>query len=141
MRTLTKKLRIYLVVLCMAGMGSACSGNMLFHPDNQVSSIQTNSRQNSHSSGTEIISVNADNVPPEGMLAFEGSVFVASTEPLPGRWRMAGWQIASYSLTVVDDQVPMDCTLYPHQGVEEQWIGSCSGYIFVPEDGASHIAL
>ena len=145
MRTLTKNLRIYLLLLLMTGMGSACSENMFLveqsHPNNQVSSGQTNSRQKSHTSESGIISIKADKVLPEGMLAFEGSVFVASTEPLLGRWHMAGWQIASQSLAVVDDQVPMDCTLYPHQGVEDQWIGSCSGDILIPKDGANHLVV
>lgn len=78
---------------------------------------------------------------PQGMITFEGNVFVASTNPLPGRWQLAGWQIASRSITIEENQVPIDCTLYPHEGVEDQWIGSCSGNTLIPEDGASHIAV
>ena len=78
---------------------------------------------------------------PQGMLTFEGSVFVASTNPSPGRWKLAGWQIASRSMTIADNQVPFDCTLYPHEGVEDQWIGSCTGNTLIPKDGASHIAV
>jgi hypothetical protein len=78
---------------------------------------------------------------PQGMLTFEGSVFVASTNPSPGRWQLAGWQIASRSMAISDNQVLSDCTLYPHIGVEDQWIGSCAGNTLIPEDGASHIAV
>jgi hypothetical protein len=78
---------------------------------------------------------------PQGMLSFEGSVFVASTKPSQGLWRSAGWQIADNSTTVSDDQVPVDCTLYPHEGVENQWIGSCAGNTLIPRAGASHIQV
>ncbi len=77
----------------------------------------------------------------EDMVAFEGSVFVASTKPEVSLWIQAGWQIARKSLTFEVDQVPVDCTLYKHLGVEDQWIGSCSGYILIPRDGANHIAV
>jgi hypothetical protein len=89
----------------------------------------------------QLISENDHEILAEGMVVFEGSVFVASTNPLPDCWRMAGWQIASKSTAISDDQVPMDCTLYPHRGVENQWIGSCFGNTSIPEDGASHIAV
>ena len=78
---------------------------------------------------------------PQGMMIFEGSVFVASTKPSPGPWQLAGWQIARNSMTVADNQVPKDCTLYPHEGVEDQWIGSCTGNTLIPKDGASRIAV
>jgi len=78
---------------------------------------------------------------PQGMITFEGNVFVASTNPSPGRWQLAGWQIASRTMTIEENQVPTDCTLYPHEGVEDQWIGSCTGNTLIPKDGASHIAV
>ena len=77
----------------------------------------------------------------EGMLSFEGSIFVATSQPSPGLWQSAGWQIARNPIAVVDDQIPADCTLYPHAGVEDQWIGSCSGYTLIPKEGASHIQV
>lgn len=77
----------------------------------------------------------------DGMVVFDGSVFVASTEPFKDLWQLAGWKIGNHNQATDDDQVPTDCTLYPHQGVEDQWIGSCQGHTFVPRNGASHIAV
>jgi hypothetical protein len=91
--------------------------------------------------GTKSNQLNNKSFVPQGMITFEGSVFVASTNPSPGRWQLAGWQIASRSMTIEENQVPLDCTLYPHEGVEDQWIGSCSGNTLIPKDGASHIAV
>lgn len=145
MKTLTEMLTTSLILLFIALAGSACSDNMLFveqrKPNNQITSVQANPGQNSKFSESETITVNADHSPYEGMLAFEGSVFVASTKPTVSRWHLAGWQIARQSLTIEVDQVPVDCTLYRHRGVEDQWIGSCSGYTLIPSDGASHIAV
>jgi hypothetical protein len=86
-------------------------------------------------------STNQKSILAQGMLSFNGSVFVASTKPTPGLWQSAGWQIARNSMTIADDQVPVDCTLYPHEGVEDQWIGSCKGNTLIPKDGASHIQV
>jgi hypothetical protein len=78
---------------------------------------------------------------PDGMFAFEGHVFVASTNPANRRWQQAGWHVATQAIVADRDTVPADCTLYPHQGVEDQWIGSCTGNILIPQDGAEHIAV
>lgn len=78
---------------------------------------------------------------PQGMVSFEGSVFVASTKPSPELWELAGWHIAKNSMKVAEAQVPGDCTLYPHEGVEDQWIGICIGNTLIPQDGASHIQV
>ena len=86
-------------------------------------------------------SSNQKSIIAHGMLSFEGRVFVASTKPAPGLWQSAGWQIARNSMTIADDQIPVDCTLYPHKGVEDQWIGSCTGNTLIPKDGASHIQV
>ena len=75
------------------------------------------------------------------LLIFEGEVFVASTRPEKNRWQSAGWQISEQFVTGGDELVPANCTLYPHQGVDDQWIGSCSGYTYIPRDGARHIAV
>lgn len=72
---------------------------------------------------------------------FEGIVFVASTTPFSKQWEAAGWKIAKNTETIDDNQVPQDCTLYPHRGVEGQWIGSCPGPTYIPTDGANHIAV
>lgn len=82
-----------------------------------------------------------DSPTPEGMRIFEGEVFVASTKPKTGLWKAAGWRIAKHPHLTNGDEMPTDCTLYPHEGVENQWIGSCSGFIYIPIEGAKHIAV
>lgn len=77
----------------------------------------------------------------EGMRIFEGDVFVASTKPKAGLWKAAGWRIAKHPHLTNGDDMPKDCTLYPHDGVENQWIGTCSGFIYIPIKGAKHIAV
>lgn len=145
MKTLTEMPRIYLIFFIIALVGSACSENLLTveqrNPNNQITFVHTNPEQNSRFPESETITVKAYQSPHEGMLVFDGSVFVAATKPTVSRWHLAGWQIARQSLSVEADQVPVDCTLYRHLGVEGQWIGSCSGYTLIPEDGASHIAV
>jgi len=76
---------------------------------------------------------------PQNMVAFEGIVFVASIQIDAERWKMAGWRVGDQPLDTKNEEPPSDCTLYPHLGVENQWVGSCSGYILVPRDGALHI--
>lgn len=115
----------YLILLVIGMVGSACT------------EIVVEQSQSSN----QLISGRNDQILNEDMLSFEGSVFVASTNPLPNLWHLAGWQIANKSTPVSDDQVPLDCTLYPHQGVENQWIGSCFGDTWIPKNGASHIAV
>jgi len=75
------------------------------------------------------------------MVAFEGIVFVATTELNKYLWQVAGWKISSKSIDTNNSDIPKDCTLYPHDGVSDQWIGSCEGYILVPRNGAKHIAV
>ena len=75
------------------------------------------------------------------LVAFEGQVFVASTKPETSLWRAAGWQVAGQPFNGDENSVPPDCTLYPHQGVDDQWIGSCSGFTSIPRQGAVHIAV
>jgi hypothetical protein len=119
---------------------------MMFAPEEDqsnklFSSSDSDLIQISADSESEAIPVKSRKSPPEGMLVFEGTVFVATTQPIADRWEFAGWLIASRQQGIEGDQVPTDCTLYPHQGVDDQWIGSCSGYILIPKDGASHIAV
>ena len=75
------------------------------------------------------------------MAAFDGPVFVATTKPDHQRWLSAGWQISAQQVAGGRDSIPADCTLYPHQGVDDQWIGSCSGKTLIPRKGARHIAV
>ena len=81
------------------------------------------------------------NSPSSELVAFDGRVFVATTKPDQQRWLSAGWQISSEEVAGDESSVPADCTLYPHQGVDDQWIGSCSGSTLIPREGASHIAV
>ena len=86
-------------------------------------------------------SVEVDHSVPDAMRVFEGEVFVASTKPKTGLWKSAGWRIAKHPHSADGVEVPSDCTLYPHKGVENQWIGNCSGFIYIPIEGAKHIAV
>ena len=75
------------------------------------------------------------------MVPFEGLVFVATTELDEYLWQIAGWQVSNQTIDTNNSDIPQDCTLYPHHGVSNQWIGSCTGYILVPRNGAKDIAV
>ena len=126
---------IGIIILTML-MGTACSSNILSserdQTNNQATSVRITPGKSPPRSVSDAIPVKADRSPPADMVAFDGSVFVASTKPIVNHWHRAGWQITRQSLTVEVDQVPVDCTLYRHLGVENQWIGSCSGYTLIP---------
>lgn len=77
----------------------------------------------------------------QSMQAFNGTIFVASTELVYDLWKSAGWQISNSPLDTDNQNIPLDCTLYPHEGVSNQWIGGCSGQILIPSGGAKHIAV
>jgi hypothetical protein len=79
--------------------------------------------------------------PREGMVAFEGNVFVATTELDTGLWQSAGWSIGQDPVSTDPADLQADCTLYPHAGVENQWVGRCRGYILIPQAGARDIAV
>lgn len=106
----------------------------------EKSKKQLNNLAGPESSSTTMFAV-AGQASLEDMILFEGNVFVASTKPVVSRWQLAGWEIARNGNSIAGDQVPPDCTLYPHEGVEDQWIGSCTGSTYVPTDGANHIAV
>lgn len=78
---------------------------------------------------------------PEGMVAFEGDLFVATTPPRAELWQRAGWRIGDQPLDTNSEPTPTDCTLYPHAGVPDQWVGACRGHILIPESGAQHITV
>lgn len=145
MKDRSNLLAIYLILAFISVVVSACSELMIApeadHSTKSLSSSEGDLIQTSPASDSGTIPINSNKSPPDGMLVFEGTVFVASTQPIAARWTLAGWRIASRQQAAEGDQVPSDCTLYPHQGVDDQWIGSCSGYIFIPKDGASHIAV
>jgi hypothetical protein len=75
------------------------------------------------------------------MVPFEGLVFVATTELDEYLWQIAGWQVSNQTIDTNNSEIPQDCTLYPHLGVSNQWIGSCTGYILIPRNGAKDIAV
>lgn len=75
------------------------------------------------------------------IVVFEGSIFVASTDLVSNRWLVAGWKISTQPIDTDTQLIPLNCTLYPHFGVENQWVGSCSGRVQVPQDGARNIAV
>jgi hypothetical protein len=75
------------------------------------------------------------------MIGFEGSIFVASTNLVKRLWVDAGWKISSQPIDTDSDKLPADCTLYPHEGVADQWVGTCIGYVLVPRAGAQHISV
>ncbi|MES0360107.1 MAG: hypothetical protein ABUK20_04265 [Anaerolineales bacterium] len=145
MKNLIKLIPNIFILLTAAILASACSETLIgtdeSQPPGQVFSASSNLDYNPQSSTSKVISATDERPLPAGMVAFDGIVFVASTDLIPDRWKLAGWKIGSQSQATDNDQVPSDCTLYPHLGVEDQWIGSCYGYTFVPEDGASHIAV
>jgi hypothetical protein len=144
-KILIKLIPIIIILLAPAILASSCSETFFGTDESQSSeqgfSANSNLIYNPQSSTTKLIPVKDDRPLPAGMVAFDGIVFVASSEPILDRWQLAGWRIGSQSQATDNDQVPRDCTLYPHLGVEDQWIGSCYGYTYVPEDGASHIAV
>lgn len=83
---------------------------------------------------------NIPSSPPQNMAAFEGEVFVTTTDVVADLWRMSGWNISDTPLNTDQNPTPLDCTLYPHAGVEGQWVGGCRGYVLIPRNGAEHIA-
>jgi hypothetical protein len=87
------------------------------------------------------LSVNSNHSSPDGMVVFDGAIFVASAQLITERWQAAGWRISDQPINTDTQQLPADCTLYPHQGVEDQWVGTCNGYVLIPRDGASHISV
>jgi hypothetical protein len=89
----------------------------------------------------EAIPASNDPATPDGMVAFEGTVYVALTKPVTNRWQSAGWRIAEQPVDTDTQQAPLDCSLYPHSGVQDQWIGGCRGFVLIPPDGAQHIAV
>lgn len=78
---------------------------------------------------------------PTGFATFEGTVFVITTEVVNNVWNNSGWLISEQPLNTDQQTIPLDCTLYPHAEVVNQWIGGCTGKILVPRDGAEHISV
>jgi len=90
--------------------------------------LQQTGEASSPSSNTEIVS-------------FRGSVFVAASMLVPDLWQPAGWRVSNQPVDTDSVDLPADCTLYPHLGVVNQWVGRCNGNVLVPKNGADHIAV
>lgn len=75
------------------------------------------------------------------LVTFHGTAFVITTELSPGLWKASGWKLSGSPLDTDRDDIPLDCTLYPHASVNAQWIGGCTGNVRVPKQGAEHIAV
>lgn len=80
-------------------------------------------------------------VPSDEMVTFQGTVFVATSDLIQQLWQDAGWRISDQPVDTDAGDVAVDCTLHPHLGVVDQWVGSCAGNVQVPKYGAQHIAV
>lgn len=74
-------------------------------------------------------------------VSFQGNVFVAASMLAPELWQAAGWRVSDQPVDTDSTDLPADCTLYPHLGVVNQWVGRCNGNVLVPKNGAEHIAV
>jgi hypothetical protein len=142
---MNNKLIFLPILVLLAWLVAACSGSDLLSaaPERNPGSSPAGDKESMNSvsiPSSSLVELSVQSSP-EGMYAFKGRVFVASTHPANKRWQQAGWQVATKAIVTDGDTIPEDCTLYPHQGVDNQWIGSCVGNILIPQDGADHIAV
>jgi hypothetical protein len=86
-------------------------------------------------------SVNDPGAALAGVVSFDGTVFVASTQMVVDAWYASGWKISDQPLDTDLGPAPIDCTLYPHVGVSNQWVGGCAGHVQIPRFGAENIAV
>lgn len=77
----------------------------------------------------------------QDLVAFRGTVFVATSGIVKSLWRLADWRISDQPVDTDEKDLPVDCTLHPHAGVVNQWVGRCAGDILIPKEGAQHIAV
>jgi hypothetical protein len=75
------------------------------------------------------------------IVSFRGSVFVAASTMVPDLWQAAGWRVSDQPVDTDSADLPADCTMYPHLGVVNQWVGRCDGNVLIPKNGAEHIAV
>ena len=131
---------LLLMAACTPTPGAGASAPVSLEVDEaQVQSPENSSPE----SATEIQDIPAsnDSSTPDGMVAFEGKVFVALTAPATSRWQDAGWRVGDQPVNTDIQQAPLDCSVNPHSGVQDQWVGGCQGYVLIPQDGAQHIAV
>jgi hypothetical protein len=141
---------IWLMVgLAMLATLSACSSSgsaQVFNP--QDNPPDSSSEIQAEKSAYDAALPEADTLPVSelshteaDMLPFNGEVFVATSAIISDLWLQAGWSIGDDPIDTDTQEVPLDCVLYPHLGVENQWVGSCSGKVWIPKNGAKHIAV
>jgi len=125
---------LVLFMICLLATVSACTP-LDSNPNTSIAGLAESASKKA------LAAASSDHSQHEKMAVFEGSVFVATTDLVTNLWIVAGWSISDQPLDTESQEVPNDCTLYPHSGVPSQWIGSCSGYILVPRAGATHIGV
>lgn len=86
-------------------------------------------------------SLSTDDAAAQDMITFHGTVFVATSSIIESLWRLADWRISNQPIDTDEKDLPVDCSLHPHAGVADQWVGSCAGEVLVPKAGAQHIAV
>lgn len=142
------KFILLLVLAIILGIASACSpvqaSSASLLPDAGISDSAILNRSTSEddvgSSSRSQSSSDTSKMSRE-MAEFEGQVFVATTDLVEELWESSGWAISNQPLDTDTQDLPEDCTLHPHSGVKDQWVGSCSGYVLIPRSGAKHIAV
>jgi hypothetical protein len=82
-----------------------------------------------------------DDATAQDMVAFRGTVFVATSGIVESLWKLADWRISDQAVDTDEKDLPLDCTLRPHAGVVNQWVGRCAGDVLIPRQGAQHIAV
>lgn len=82
-----------------------------------------------------------DDATAQDMVTFRGTVFVATSGIVESLWRLADWRINDQPVDTDERDLPADCTLRPHAGVINQWVGRCAGDVLIPKQGAQHIAV
>jgi hypothetical protein len=82
-----------------------------------------------------------DGAAAQDMVTFRGTVFVATSGIVESLWKLADWRISDQPVDTDEKDLPVDCTLRPHAGVVNQWVGRCAGDILIPKEGAQHIAV
>lgn len=72
---------------------------------------------------------------------FDGLIFIATTQPKATLWESAGWVVSEQSMNHDAQDLPINCTLYKHEKVVNQWFGRCAGTVIIPQMGAEHIVV
>jgi len=125
---------------CSSTPGAGASA-LVIYEDNEAQIHPPTNSNSEPAAEIQDLSASSHSATPDGMVAFEGKVFVALTAPTASRWQSAGWSVGNQPVNTDIQQAPLDCSLNPHSGVLDQWVGGCQGYVLIPEDGAQHIAV